>query len=100
MKHFMIRYRFQGGSEPEWHEDIERFIAALDNDPVLHGRITYRCMKIRDGSDYFHLAAAADDQAIKALQEKDFFKHYTERTRLVSGGSVEVVPLVVIAETK
>jgi len=33
------------------------------------------------------------------LQERAFFKHYTEATRVVSGGSVEVVPLETIAET-
>jgi len=25
---------------------------------------------------YYHLAAAADEQAIKTLQQRDFFKHY------------------------
>jgi len=28
-----------------------------------------------------HLAGAADDQVIKALQERDFFKHYTDATK-------------------
>ena len=37
------------------------FIAAIDSDPALQGKITYRCMKNRDGSDYYHLATAADD---------------------------------------
>jgi hypothetical protein len=57
-------------------------------------------MKIRDSSDYYHLAMAADDQAVKTLPERDFFKHYTEATKAVSGGGVEVLPLEIIAETK
>jgi hypothetical protein len=52
------------------------------------------------GHRLYHLASAADDQAIKTLQERDFFKRYTEATKAVSGGGVEVLPLEIIAETK
>ena len=61
MKHFMIKYQFANGITEEWHREIGRFIAALDNDPELKGRIVYRCLKNRDDSSYFHLASAADD---------------------------------------
>ncbi len=100
MKHFLIKYCFTNGTQEQWHQDIRDFIAALQNDADLRGRITYRCMKGRDGPDYFHLASAADDQAMKTLQECEFFKRYTERTKSVAGGKVEVVPLEMIDETK
>jgi hypothetical protein len=99
MKHFMIKYQFANGTPEQWHEEVRRFIAALDGDPELRGKITYRVMKHRDDSSYFHLAAAADEAAVKALQGRDFFKHYTERTRQVAGGEVTVTPIEVIAET-
>jgi hypothetical protein len=99
MKHFLIRYRLKDGAEEDWHRDIARFIAALNDDPALSG-ISYRCTKRRGGTDYYHLAAAADDAAIKALQSRDFFARYTERTKEVAGGEVEVFPLDIIAETK
>ena len=57
MKHFMIKYQFANGTTEEWHREIERFIAALDSDPELKGKISYRCMKNRDDSSYVHLAA-------------------------------------------
>jgi hypothetical protein len=100
MKYSLIKYRFQNGSEAAWHRDIAAFIAALDGDPALRGKIAYRCMKSRNGADYYHLAAAADDEAIKTLQERPFFAHYREKTRLAGGGSVEVLPLEIVAETK
>jgi hypothetical protein len=100
MKYSLIKYRFQNGSEEAWHSDIAEFIAALDGDPALQGKISYRCMKSRNGPEYFHLAAAADDQAVKMLQERAFFARYKEKTRLASGGSVEVLPLEIVAETK
>ena len=56
-------------------------------------------MKNRDDLSYFHLAAAADEQAVKTLQSRDFFKHYTEKTRQVAGGEVTVTPVELIAET-
>ncbi len=46
-----------------------------------------------------HLAATADDEAAKALQTRDFFKSYSAETKRVSGGTVEVLPLAIIAET-
>jgi hypothetical protein len=57
-------------------------------------------MKIRDDSSYYHLAAAADEQAIKTLQERDFFKRYTEKTKNIAGGDVTASPLEILAETK
>ena len=100
MKHFMIKYQFANGTIEDWHREIAKFIAAIDNDPELKGRIIYRCMKNRDDSRYCHLASAADEQAIKTLQQREFFKHYTEKTRQVaSGGDVVVTPIDLIAET-
>ena len=46
-----------------------------------------------------YLAASSDDEASKALQSRDFFKAYTEETKRVSGGTLEVLPLAIIAET-
>ena len=99
MKHFMIKYQFTNGTTEEWHREIGRFIAALDNDAELKGKIIYRCLKNRDDSSYYHLAAAADEQAIKTLQARDFFKLYAEKTRQVAGGEVVVTPIELIAET-
>ena len=99
MKYFLIKYRLTNGTAEDWHAHIARFIAALNEDPELNGRISYRCMKERQGCAYIHLASASDDAAIAALQRKDFFRPYTDETRRVAGGEVEVVPLEIIAET-
>jgi hypothetical protein len=99
VKHFLITYRFTTGSEEEWRREIARFIAALEADPALSGKIAYRCMKSREGPDYYHVAAAVDEQAVKALGEREFFTRYSEQSDFVSGGTVEVVPLEIVAET-
>jgi hypothetical protein len=99
MKHFLIKYQFKNGTREAWHGQIQAFIQSLDTDPDLKGKISYRCMKERDGLGYYHLAATSDEDATKALQSKDFFKRYTEHTKEVSGGTVEVIPLELIAQT-
>lgn len=99
MKYFMIKYTFKDGAREEWHQSIARFIAALESDPGVRGKIAYRCMSAKNSADYYHLAAAADDAAIKALQANEFFARYNEETKRISGGTVEVLPLEIIAET-
>ena len=101
MKHSMIRYEFANGSEAEWHAEIARFIAELDHDPIIAGRIAYRVTRVRNGTAYTHLTAATDDDAVKALQGSAFFKRYQEATRRVAkDGKVDVTGIEVIAETK
>lgn len=99
MKYFMIKYHSKGESPDQWHTRVKQFIAAIDAQPDLEQRITYRCFKMKDGLDYFHIAGAADDGAVKVLQSKDFFKGYSEATRDAAEGEVTVVPLELIAET-
>jgi hypothetical protein len=100
VKHFLIKYEFKNSSSEDWHREIERFIAALETDPVLKGRVSYRCLRASDGSGYYHLAAVADDETSRTLQGRDFFTAYTEKTRHISGGTATAIPLELIAETK
>ena len=98
MKQTLIKYKLTNATADEWHRDIAKFIAALDTDPAINGRISYRVMKSREGNDYYHLATHVDNDAVKALQQSAFFKPYQERTRQVAGGDVSVSPLELIAE--
>ena len=86
MKHFMIKYRFKSGSPEEWRGHIAQFISNLNSDPDLKGKISYRCMKERDGAEYYHLASTSDDEAAAALQGKDISSSIQRRP----GASQEV----------
>ena len=99
MKSFLIKYQRRNGSAEAWHQDIAAFIAALDNDAELSGKISYRCMKVGD-NQYYHIATVTDDQVPKILQQRDFFKRYNEQTRAAGGGEVEVSPIEIVAETR
>jgi hypothetical protein len=98
MKHFVIKYQFSSGNSDAWHEKIAGFIEALDTDPDLKGKISYRVMKDKNGHGYYHFVSAADD-APGILQKKEFFKPYQEQTRLAAGGAPEVVTLELVAQT-
>ena len=57
-------------------------------------------MNVRGTLEYYHLAAAADEQAVKTLQSRDWFVTYTDQTERAADGEVEVLPLDIVAETK
>lgn len=99
MKHFLIKYSLKSGTEDQRKQEMVAFIAAMEKDPAVAGKIAYRCAKVRGTSDYFHVVAAEDD-AVAALQSQDYFKRYTDQTKIAAGGGVEVIPLEVLAETK
>jgi hypothetical protein len=99
MRQFMIHYRRANGSDADWHSEIDAFVAALDADPALSGKISYRVVKRHDEPEYFHIATVHDEAAVKILQSRPFFTAYSGRNREVSGGNVEVVPLDFVAET-
>jgi hypothetical protein len=100
MKRSMIKYQFKVGTEEAWQQHVAEFIAALDTDPDLKGKISYRCIKERNGTGYYHLAGTVDDAAVAALQGKKFFKRYQAETKRVGGGEVQVLGLELVAETK
>ncbi|HEY2902685.1 MAG TPA: hypothetical protein VGL59_19030 [Polyangia bacterium] len=101
MKRFLIQYTFHpdSGLVEDWHRQVAAFIASLDSDPVLRGRIAYHCMKAIEGQNYYHLAEPRDDEAAKLLSQRDYFKRYTDDIKRVGGGVVSVIPLETIAET-
>ncbi|HEY0614766.1 MAG TPA: hypothetical protein VGC96_09005 [Candidatus Elarobacter sp.] len=99
MKQFLITYRVKDGMEEQRRDEIAAFIAAIDADPSLRGKLSYRCMKAGGQPEYYHIATAADEAAVKDLQSRDFFSRYTEQTERCADGEVDVSPLELIAET-
>ena len=99
MKHFLIKYERTITPIEAWHKQITEFIAALDTDPELKGRVSYRALKHANGADYYHLASTADPEAGQLLQSKDFFKRYTQLTSDAAGQPVHAISLEVIGET-
>ena len=100
MKHFMIKYQFTNGTTEEWHREIGRFIAAIDSDPELKGQDHLSLHEEPRRWPLFPSRQRHDEAAQKTLQQRDFFKAYTEMTRKVAaGGEVTVTPIELIGAT-
>jgi len=99
MKQFLISYQFTYGTPDDWHASIREFIAHIQSDPELHGKISYRCMKSANSNWYYHLACPQDEAVVKVLETREWFRQYQEKTKQVAGGTLTVTPLEVIAET-
>jgi hypothetical protein len=83
-----------------WEREILAFIHAIDRDPSLRERVSYRCLKQQDGVTYCHLAAAVDDSAVDDLKRKEFFKPYSERLRTVAQSGPDFTKLQVVGGTE
>jgi quinol monooxygenase YgiN len=99
MPQSIIAYTFKNGSEDDWRRRIATMVGQMNADPDLRGRIAYRVLKERDGPRYWHIASAVDDDALKALQGKDYFRSYQAATREAAAGTHEVIGTETIAET-
>src|SRR5262249_16347547 len=99
MKYVLIKYRLEDGAPAEWHDEVKRFVKAIEADPELSGKITYRGMRKPDG-DYYHLAAVVDQATADLLGTREFFERYTARVDEVSKGTLETSPLEIIAQTE
>jgi hypothetical protein len=94
----LIEYRIKEPSKT-WESEVVPFIEAIDGDPSLRGRISYRCLKQQDGVSFCHFAAASDESAVEELKRKPFFKPYSERLRAVAESGPKFTKVAVIGGT-
>ena len=102
MKQFLIRYR-RGGTDAEtWHRDVAAFIAALDGDAELSGKISRIAACASPTATIICISPRRQTRPpSRRCNPRDYFKRYNERTRQVAAdGKVEVLKLDVVAETK
>jgi hypothetical protein len=102
MKRFLIEYTFSvdPSQADAWHREVAAFIANIDADPELRGKLRYRCMKAKTGSRYVHIAEPADDETVQALNRREWFQRYTAETKRVAGDTLTVSGLETLAETQ
>jgi hypothetical protein len=99
MIYSLIRYAIREPSE-DWEREVSAFIQAIDRDPSLRGRVSYRCLKESDGVSFCHIAAAVNDSAVEDLKERPFFKPYSAKLRAIATRGPEFTKLQVVGETE
>ena len=99
MIYSLIEYRLKEPSEA-WEGEVLAFIHAIDREPSLRGRVSYRCLRHQDSVTYCHLAAAVDDSAVNDLKRMEFFKPYSERLRAVAQTGPDFTKLQLVGGTE
>ena len=99
MVYSLIRYTVKAPTD-EWEREVLAFIQAIDREPSLCGRVSYRCFRQADGVSYCHVAAAVDDSAVDDLKQKPFFKPYSARLRAVAESGPDFTKLQAVGGTE
>ena len=82
----LIQYDYDG-DEGEWMAACEAFVSAIDADPRLKGKFSYRINKSADGVGRVHVGSWDTEETVKHLQSQDFFKAFAAKveTRTLQG---------------
>lgn len=94
----LIQYDYVG-DEGEWMAACEAFVAAIDADPDLTGKFSYRISKAPDGVGRVHVGRWEAKETLAHLQAQDFFQTFAEKIGEFSGGKRTATPLELAAGT-
>lgn len=93
-----IRYEFNG-DEAIWEATIARFIDAVNADPEIGGKFSYRVMKAREGKTRVHWGQWDVPETVQILQSREYFKEFAAVLKGFAGDTLSPVPLVGYAAT-
>ncbi len=86
MRGITITYEYSG-DENQWREVMDRFIAAIDNDPRAAGKFTYQVAVADDGRTRFHWGRWDSADTLAHVQSQEYFKEFAGKVREFAGGS-------------
>ena len=94
----LIQYDYDG-DEGEWMAAVEGFVAAIDADPALRGKFSYRTNIAADGVGRVHVGRWDDEETLAHLQAQEFFKQFAAKVGEFAGGAPNATRLRLAAET-
>ncbi|MBT7664936.1 MAG: hypothetical protein HN608_08420, partial [Rhodospirillaceae bacterium] len=94
----LIQYDYDGDEGP-WLAAAEEFVAAIDADPALHGKFSYRVNVAPDGVGRVHVGEWDSEETLSHLQSQDFFKTFAAKIGEFSGSGPNATRLSLAAET-
>ena len=86
MRGITITYEYSG-DENQWREVMDRFIAAIDNDPGAAGKFTYQVAVADDRKTRFHWGRWDSADTLAHVQSQEYFKEFAGKVREFAGGS-------------
>jgi len=94
----LIQYNYDG-DEGEWLTAVEEFVAAVDADPALRGKFSYRVDIAADGVGRVHVGHWDAEETLAHLQAQDFFKRFAAKVGEFAGGAPNATRLRLAVET-
>jgi len=88
----LIQYDYDG-DESAWQTAVEGFVTAIDADPDLRGKFSYRVNTAADGVGRVHVGRWDKEETLAHLQAQDFFKQFAAKVGEFAGGSPNVTRL-------
>ncbi len=98
MDGILIQYNYDGEEAP-WLAAVEAFIAAVDGDPALAGKFSYRVNVASDGVGRVHVGQWDSEETLAHLQSQEFFKTFAGKIGEFSGGGPNASRMRLAAET-
>jgi hypothetical protein len=88
-----IVYEYSG-DEAAWKKATSDFIAAIDSDKEIAGRLHYRVNKARDGNRRVHWGWWDSPETVAKMQSRDYFKTFSAKVREMAGGTLSSTQIV------
>lgn len=88
MNGIVIQYQYSG-DEAAWEKATSDFVAALEADSQLDGGFHYMVTKSREGDTRTHIGRWRDDETLKLMQSRDYFKTFAGILKEMAGDTLK-----------
>ena len=98
MRTITIWYKYHGPEE-NWRKVVGDFIAAIDGDPEIAGKLTYQVTIADDGETRIHWGRWDSQETLRVMQSRDYFKAFAQRVKEFAGGQPNSMSSDVVLKT-
>ena len=88
MNGIIIQYKYSG-DEAAWENATSDFVAALEADSELDGGFMYMVTKARESDTRTHIGRWRDDETLKLMQSRDYFKSFAGKLKEMAGDTLK-----------
>ncbi len=98
MNGIVIQYQYSG-NETEWEKVTGDFVAAVEADEALNGGFMYMVTKAREGDNRTHIGRWRDEETLKLMQSRDYFKTFAAILKQMAGDTLKPEGMTVTTMT-
>ncbi len=88
MNGIIIQYQYSGDEAP-WEKATSDFVAAVNADTELAGGFMYIVSKAREGDNRTHIGRWRDEETLKLMQSRDYFKKFAALLKEMAGDTLK-----------